>query len=61
MEYFWYILWPCGLFYGHLVYFMAILAHFVAIWDIFMIMWYIFSLFGMLYQEKSGNPGRHDR
>jgi hypothetical protein len=22
-----------------------------------MILWYIFSKFGMLYQEKSGNPG----
>jgi hypothetical protein len=22
-----------------------------------MILWYIFSQFGMLYQEKSGNPG----
>jgi hypothetical protein len=29
-------------FYGHLVYFVAI--------------WYIFYRFGMLYQEKSGNP-----
>jgi hypothetical protein len=31
-----------GLFYGHLVYFMLI--------------WYNYSNFGMLYQEKSGNP-----
>jgi hypothetical protein len=38
----WYILWPFGIFYGHLVYFMAI--------------WYIFSRFGMLHLEKSGNP-----
>jgi hypothetical protein len=30
--------------YGHLV-------HFVYIW-------YIFSSFGIMYQEKSGNPGR---
>jgi hypothetical protein len=22
-----------------------------------MVIWYIFSRFGMLYQEKSGNPG----
>jgi hypothetical protein len=38
-----YILRPIGNFRGHLV-------HFVVIW-------YIFSRFGMLYQEKSGNPG----
>jgi hypothetical protein len=45
----WYILWPFGIYcYGHLVYFVAI--------------WYtswlfgIFSCFGMLHQEKSGNP-----
>jgi hypothetical protein len=37
------ILRPNGVFYGHLV-------HFVVIW-------YIFSRLGMLYREKSGNPG----
>jgi hypothetical protein len=45
----WYILRPYGIFCGHLVYFMVI--------------WHIFPRFGMLYQEKSGNPGlepRHD-
>jgi hypothetical protein len=31
-----------GIFYGHLIY--------------FVIIWYIFFHFGMLYQEKSGNP-----
>jgi hypothetical protein len=31
-----------GIFYGHWVYFAVI--------------WYIFPVFGMLYQEKSGNP-----
>jgi hypothetical protein len=31
------------IFYGHLVYFVVI--------------WYIFARFGILYQEKSGNPG----
>jgi hypothetical protein len=35
---------PSGIFYGHLV-------HFVAIW-------YIQSRFGMLYREKSGNPAQ---
>jgi hypothetical protein len=39
----WYVLWPFGTFLGHLVQFMVI--------------WYIFSHFGMLNQEKSGNPG----
>jgi hypothetical protein len=44
------ILWLCGIFYGHLVYFTIIyIAHFLAIW-------YIFSCFGILYEEKSGNP-----
>jgi hypothetical protein len=37
------ILRPNGLFYAHLV-------HFVVIW-------YILPSFGMLYREKSGNPG----
>jgi hypothetical protein len=34
-----------GIFYGHLVLFVA--------------KWLYFSRFGMLYQEKSGNPGFH--
>jgi hypothetical protein len=38
----WKILLPFGIFYGHLVYFVAILVY--------------FSSFSMLYQEKSGNP-----
>jgi hypothetical protein len=37
-----------GLFYGHLVYFMWLL-YFVAIWQ------HVMVIFGMLYQEKSGN------
>jgi hypothetical protein len=42
---------PFGLFYGYLVYFVAIwYMHFMAIWC-------IFPRFGMLYQEKSDNPG----
>jgi hypothetical protein len=49
---FWYILWPFGIFYGHLVY--IFYGHLVYFWSI----WYIFSRFGMLYQEKSGNPAR---
>jgi hypothetical protein len=45
-----------GIFKGHLVYlqlfgiFYARLVHFVFIW-------YIFSRFGIMYLEKSGNPG----
>jgi hypothetical protein len=39
----WAILRPLEIFYVHLV-------HLVVIW-------YIFLRFGMLYQEKSGNPG----
>jgi hypothetical protein len=46
------ILWPFGLFYGLLLYFM----------DIWCSSWYFgifFPLFGILYQEKSGNPDLH--
>jgi hypothetical protein len=55
----WYILWPFGIFYGHLVYFMAI---WYILWSfgIFyghLVIWYIFPPFGILCQEKSGNPG----
>jgi hypothetical protein len=42
-----------GVFYGHLVYFAAI---WYILW-IFLAISYIFPHFGMLYQEKSGNPG----
>jgi hypothetical protein len=38
----WSSLRPLEVFNGHLVYFVVI--------------WYIFPRFGMLYQEKSGNP-----
>jgi hypothetical protein len=34
-----------------------LLVYFVAIWKHFMVIWYIFPRFGMLHQEKSGNPG----
>jgi hypothetical protein len=39
----WSILRPFGIFRGNLVYFVVI--------------WYIFLRVGILYQEKSGNPG----
>jgi hypothetical protein len=65
----WYILWPFGIFYGHLVYFMAIWyilwpfgifnGDLVHIWLLgkFVVIWYISPRFGILHQEKSGNPG----
>jgi hypothetical protein len=40
----WFILLLLKISYGHLVY--------------FVIIWYIFPCFGILYKEKSGNPGR---
>jgi hypothetical protein len=52
---FWSILYPFGIFYGRLVYFIAI---WYILWqfDIFVCHLVIFPSFGMLYQEKSGNP-----
>jgi hypothetical protein len=47
----WYILWPFGTFCGQLVYVVAI-RYFYG----YMYLWYIFYRFGILYQEKSGNP-----
>jgi hypothetical protein len=44
-----------GIFYGHLVYFRA-LEIFYCHLVYFVVIWYIFPRFGMLYQEKSGNP-----
>jgi hypothetical protein len=38
----WYILRPFDIFYGHLVY--------------FVLTWYVFPRFGILNQQKSGNP-----
>jgi hypothetical protein len=43
----WNILGPFGIFWGHLGYFMTI--------------WYIFSGLGIMYHEKSGNPGHKDQ
>jgi hypothetical protein len=47
----WYILWAFVLFYGHVMY--VVYGHLVY----FVVIWYIFPRFGMLCQEKSGNPG----
>jgi hypothetical protein len=47
-----------GIFYGHLVYFTAPLVYFVAFWYILWLFGVcIFPRFGMLHEEKSGNPG----
>jgi hypothetical protein len=42
----WSIFRPLKIFYVHLVYFVVI--------------WYISTCFGILYQEKSGNPALHE-
>jgi hypothetical protein len=46
----WYIVWPLSLFYNYLISLMVIWC---ISWSIFRT---FFSRFGMLYQEKSGNP-----
>jgi hypothetical protein len=45
---FWYILWPCEIYYGHLVYF----------WPFgnLVVIWYIFPRFGILNQTKIWQP-----
>jgi hypothetical protein len=43
-----------GIFYGHVIYFMAI--HMVY----FVVIGYVFPHFGILHQEKSRNPGMYD-
>jgi hypothetical protein len=56
----WNILWQFGIFYGHL-------EHFNAIWNILwpfgnvVVIWYIFPRFGVLSDDKSGNPGRNKK
>jgi hypothetical protein len=43
-----------GIFYGHMVYLFGI---FCVHSEYFMVVWFIFPRFGMLFDEKSGNPG----
>jgi hypothetical protein len=45
-----------GILYAHLEYVMAI---WYILWSFgnSVVIWYIFQRFGILYQEKSGNPG----
>jgi hypothetical protein len=45
-----------GNFRGHLVYFTAI-GYILWAFGNLLVIWYIFPHFGVLYQEKSGNPG----
>jgi uncharacterized membrane protein len=47
-----------GVFYGHLV-FQDQLAYLKAFWYILWSVLHIVSIFGFLYQEKSGNPAHH--
>jgi hypothetical protein len=44
-----------GIFYDHLDYFRAI-GNILWPFGIFLVIWFIFSRFGILDQEKSGNP-----
>jgi hypothetical protein len=45
-----------GIFYGHSVFLKLFVKLFCRL-VYFMAIWYIFYQFGVLYQEKSGNPG----
>jgi hypothetical protein len=49
------MLWPFGIFCGHVVYFVAI---WYILWPFGIFCGHLvyFSRFGMLYQEKSGSP-----
>jgi hypothetical protein len=48
-----------GIFYGNLQYFTVIWC---ILWPFgnFVVIWYIFPRFGILCQEKSGNPAEND-
>jgi hypothetical protein len=50
----WYIFWLFGIFYGYLVYFVVI-WYILWLFGIFYGYLVYFFLFGVLYQEKSGN------
>jgi hypothetical protein len=43
---------------GHLEYFITN-GYILWAFDNFAVVWYVFPRFGILYQEKSGNPGAH--
>jgi hypothetical protein len=46
-----------GIFYRHLVQF-TVFCYILWTFGIVRGLWYIFPRYGILYQEKSGNPGR---
>jgi hypothetical protein len=46
-----------GMFYGHLEYF-TVIGDFLWPFGNVVVIWYIFTHFGILCQEKSGNPGQ---
>jgi hypothetical protein len=52
----WYILWSFGIFYNHSSYVVMAFGYFL--WSLGR---YILSRYGILSQEKSGNPGRDRR
>jgi hypothetical protein len=45
-----------GIFYGHLEYF-PVIWYILRPFGNVVVIWYIFPRFGVLFQEKSGNPG----
>jgi hypothetical protein len=47
-----------GIFCGHFEYF-NVSSEQNVMYAYFLMVWYIFLRFGMLYEEKSGNPGCH--
>jgi hypothetical protein len=44
-----------SIFYEYLVYY---IANWYILWTCFVVIWYIFPHFGIMCQEKSGNPDR---
>jgi hypothetical protein len=48
-----------GILYGYLVYLQPIVNFYGHLIN-FVVIWYNFSRFGMVHQEKSGNPGAKD-
>jgi hypothetical protein len=49
-----------GIFYGHLEYF-TVIWYVLWVFGNVVVIWYIFPRFGILCQEKSGNPGLNRR
>jgi hypothetical protein len=49
-----------GIFYGHLKYF-TVIWYILCPFGNVVVIWYIFLRFGIMCQEKSGNPGRNQK